>query len=180
MSIKSNEFWRSDRPGDDESTIEREHYPDETGECPHWCPACGPPCEHGENSYECERCKAAKADAPELEGVNASAANEEAAHAATLRELNDRKQRLRLTVGILRDAFALRTNCNLATDAAEDAVADHRKVVAERDQLRAENARLNETLRNIGHACGDWECALDLIAHWAPERPELFADEESG
>lgn len=27
------------------------------GECVPWCPACGPACKHGENSYECEECK---------------------------------------------------------------------------------------------------------------------------
>lgn len=47
------------------------------------------------------------------------------------------------------------------------------------DALYAEVAQLRKQLRNIGYACGDFESgtmparvALDLIGHWAPERPE--------
>lgn len=38
----------------------KEHIISETGECVEWCPACGPECRHGYNSYECKLCKAKK------------------------------------------------------------------------------------------------------------------------
>ena len=34
------------------------HITNEVGECVSWCPACGPQCRHGNNSKECQECKA--------------------------------------------------------------------------------------------------------------------------
>jgi hypothetical protein len=33
------------------------HITDEYGDCVHWCPKCGTPCEHGNNSLECQECR---------------------------------------------------------------------------------------------------------------------------
>jgi len=33
------------------------HVTNDEGDCVSWCPACGPVCEHGDNSLECEECK---------------------------------------------------------------------------------------------------------------------------
>jgi hypothetical protein len=38
------------------------HATNEEGDCAPWCPACGPVCEHGGNSLECEACKTKAAD----------------------------------------------------------------------------------------------------------------------
>jgi hypothetical protein len=54
----------SDKPGG------ARHITNDVGECEPHCPACGPQCAHGENSYECEKCKAGEApplDLPKLE-----------------------------------------------------------------------------------------------------------------
>ena len=36
------------------------HITNEFGDCVSWCSACGPICEHGDNSKECEQCKGEK------------------------------------------------------------------------------------------------------------------------
>ena len=34
------------------------HILNDVDDCVSYCPACGPPCKHGDNSYECVICKA--------------------------------------------------------------------------------------------------------------------------
>jgi hypothetical protein len=36
---------------------EAKHVVSACGDCVPWCPACGPACSHGENSFECATCK---------------------------------------------------------------------------------------------------------------------------
>lgn len=49
---------RAELPTVPEREREARHITNEYGDCVHWCPACGPVCKHGDNSFECEECKA--------------------------------------------------------------------------------------------------------------------------